>query len=864
MFKKFQLKNGLTVLLVESHKSPVVSAQMWVRTGSADEGKGIEGISHFIEHLVFKGSEKYEVGEIARVVEGSGGELNAYTSFDQTVFYVTISKNFLGTALDVIAEMMGKPKFDKAEIDNEREVVIEEIKRGQDNPHRQASRLLFETLYKKHPYGIPVIGYEENIRTVSREKILKYYNSRYVPSNMTLLLIGDFSSKEVIPEIKNRFGTFKKRALKKVVRKKEPAQKSARIEVKKLPFQENLIYLAWPLPSAKHKDVAALDLASLILGQGESSRLNEALRIQRHITNYVGASTFTPMDNGFFAATASFQYADLEDVVRGIFREIRKFLEEGPTEEELRKALVNMNSEDFYSLETVDGMARKFGSFEHLFKNYKYHEKYLAQMNKLTGADVVKAFKKYLDPKKLSLIFMSGEDEQKSVQLLQTVFDEERELLVKKLKEKQTGGFKKKIKVSFSKALKKTSKENSLRKVQLSSGATVLLRPNFDTPIVHLKAAFLGGMRAEWGHTEGATELLSRVWVPDHMQPAIEGMASSLGAFGGRNSAGLSMTTLSAFSKPMLEMFGKTLVANDFEEEIIAREKKAMLEQIRLREDNPSQICVLQFMKRIFPNHPYGVDPLGDQATTSKLGEKDIKNLLKCIRSAKNLTFSVSGAFDEAEWLAALEKMSKDLEKQPKFSKSFPIVELGKSEKLFSATNKEQTHIIVGYPGLSLTDPERYTLQVIQSVLAGQGGRLFLELRDKNSLAYSVSPLRMEGLERGYFGAYIACSPDKSEKAIQMMRTEFGKLQKHAVPEEELGRAKRYLIGRHDIDLQKNSAVAGAVLFDDIYGIPYDETFHYGEKIAAVTAEQVKALAQKLFSRPEVLSVVGKSEPAAV
>jgi len=864
MFKKYQLKNGLTVLLVESHKSPVVSAQMWVRTGSADEGKGIEGISHFIEHLVFKGSEKYGVGEIARVVEGSGGELNAYTSFDQTVFYVTISKNFLGTALDVISEMMGRPKFDQAEIDNEREVVIEEIKRGNDNPHRQASRLLFETLYKKHPYGVPVIGFEENIRNVSRDKILKYYNSRYVPGNMTLLLIGDFSTKQVIPEIQKKFGSFKKRPLKKVLRKKEPAQKSARIEVKKLPFQENLIYLAWPLPSAKHKDVAALDLAALILGQGESSRLNEALRIQRHITNYVGSSTFTPMDNGFFAATASFQFADLEDVVRGMFREIRKFLEEGPTADELKKALVNMNSEDFYSLETVDGMARKFGSFEHLFKNYRYHEKYLAQMNKLTGADVVKAFKKYLDPKKLSLIFMSGEDESKSQELLQNIFDEECELLTKKLKEKQVPGFKKKIKVTFSKPIKKSAQENNIRKVQLSSGANVLLRPNFDTPIVHLKAAFLGGMRAEWGQSEGATELLSRVWVPDRMQSEIEGMASSLSAFGGRNSAGLSMTTLSGFSPQMLHLFAQALAATEFEEEMVSREKKAMLEQIRLREDNPSQICVLQFMKKIFPNHPYGVDPLGEKEVTSKLSEKDIKELLENIRSPENLTFSVSGAFDEKELTESLEKMTENLAEKPRFSKSFPIKEISQNEKLFSATNKEQTHIILGYPGLSLTDPDRYALQVIQSVLAGQGGRLFLELRDKNSLAYSVSPLRMEGLERGYFGAYIACSPDKTEKAIQMMRAEFKKLQQNAVPHDELERAQRYLIGRHDIDLQKNSAVAGAVLFDDIYGIPYDETFRYGEKINSVTSERVMALAQKLFSRPEVLSVVGKNAPEAV
>ncbi len=210
----------MKVLLIESKKSPVVSVQMWVKTGSADEQKGQEGLSHFIEHLVFKGTDKFDVGEIASRVEGDGGELNAYTSFDQTVFYVTISKEFLDSGIEVISQMMGSPKFDADEIDNEREVVIEEIKRGQDNIHRQASRLLFSSVYKKHPYGVPVIGYEKVVREVSRDKILDYYNSRYVPENMTLIIAGDFDSGDIKKTIKEKFGEFKKRKLKKVKRKK--------------------------------------------------------------------------------------------------------------------------------------------------------------------------------------------------------------------------------------------------------------------------------------------------------------------------------------------------------------------------------------------------------------------------------------------------------------------------------------------------------------------------------------------------------------------------------------------------------------------------------------------------------------------
>ena len=235
MVQKFQLKNGMKVLFQESHKSPVVSVQVWVRTGSADEAKGEEGISHFIEHLVFKGTRKFKVGEIASIIEGSGGELNAYTSFDQTVFYVTISRQFVETGLQALAEMMGFPKFDPTEIDNEREVVIEEIKRGEDSLGRIASQSLFSTNYSKHPYGVPVIGFEKNVRGWSARKIVQYYQARYSPQNMFLVVAGDFKAGEMKKKVQTHFGEFKKFKVKKVARKKEPLQKSSRIKVLRSP-----------------------------------------------------------------------------------------------------------------------------------------------------------------------------------------------------------------------------------------------------------------------------------------------------------------------------------------------------------------------------------------------------------------------------------------------------------------------------------------------------------------------------------------------------------------------------------------------------------------------------------------------------
>ena len=193
---------------------------------------------------------------------------------------------------------------------------------------------------------------------------------------------------------------------------------------------------------------------------------------------------------------------------------------------------------------------------------------------------------------------------------------------------------------------------------------------------------------------------------------------------------------------------------------------------------------------------------------------------------------------------------------------SFAAPKITQSKHVFKELNKEQSHIIVGYQGLTLADQDRYALEIIQSILSGQGGRLFVELRDKNSLAYSVSPMHMEGIECGYVGGYIGCSPEKAEKAVHMLKVEFQKLIDTKVGEEELTRAQRYLIGRHDIELQRKSTICNAILFDDIYGLDYRESLDVADKYFMVTPDDVQRVAEKLFSQPSITSLVGPRDIA--
>ncbi len=867
MSVKFQLKNGLKVLLIESHKSPVVAVQMWVRTGSADEKKHEAGISHFIEHLVFKGTEKYKVGEIASTVEGSGGELNAYTSFDQTVFYVTISKEFTEVGLDVISEMMGFPRFDPTEIDNEREVVIEEIKRGEDNPGRSASQALFKTAFKKHPYGVPVIGFTENIRKVSVQTLVKYYQSRYVPQNMFLVVAGNFQNAEMKALVNKYFSRFKAYKLRKVTRQKELKQNKTRVVVQQAQFQESFLHMAWKTPGIKHKDMPALDVLALIAGQGDSSRLVQRLRLDQPLVNSIGASHFTPKDAGLFFISSTLNPEQITLALEALKSEIVRLVTEPPTEEELQKAIVNLESEQLYEVETVDGLARKAGQLEFLLNDPNYYKKYLKMASMLRPQDIIKVARKYIIPQTLTLVFQNkkaGAAEKKQIDTWLKQLSKE----LKKSKPQKPVKAKKIKRTALKLKIQPSLKRPEIDRVVLKSGAVVLLRPSTDTAVISARVVSLGGSRVEEKNLAGISELLSRVWTggtknktEKQIFAELEAKASAISGFSGRNTVGLSLETLAPVQKEVLSLYLELLTESQPTKEILAREQKQQVEQIRNRNDSPAQIAILQFMSKLFKAHPYSNDQLGSPESVLSIKAENIKNYLERVQQGANTTVIVSGGFDKDLWLEQIKSKLETLPHGTKNLKSINHIAPEKEENLFHELQKEQSHVVVGVKGLTLNHPDRHALQVIQSILAGQGGRLFLELRDKASLAYSVAPLRMEGIDTGYFGAYIGCSPDKVPTALRMLHEQFNRLVDEKVSLGEIERSKKYLIGRHDIDLQRTSTIAGSIVFDEVYGLDYNETFKFADHIRAVTAEDIQRVSHKLFSQFWVTSVVGPKNP---
>jgi zinc protease len=260
--RQFTMDNGLKVILEENNTAPVVALQIWVKIGSADERDEEAGMCHFIEHMFFKGTEKRKVREAAREIESLGGTINAYTSYDQTVYHITLASRYAETGLDILSDAIQHSTFDPLEFEREKEVILEEIRMGEDAPSKRLFRQTMAALYRQHPYRRPVIGYEKTIRSIQRDEMVSFFKKWYAPNHMVFIAVGDFDSREMEKKVREIFKHFKPSSERLTQRVEEPVSMEVRPVISYGNFKETYLQIALPISSARHEDTPALDVLS--------------------------------------------------------------------------------------------------------------------------------------------------------------------------------------------------------------------------------------------------------------------------------------------------------------------------------------------------------------------------------------------------------------------------------------------------------------------------------------------------------------------------------------------------------------------------------------------------------------------------
>ncbi len=858
-----RLPGGLVVLVVESHAAPVVAAQVWVQVGSADEGPGEEGLAHLHEHMLFKGTESRGVGEIARAIEAAGGEINAWTSFDHTVYHVVLASRFLDLGLEVLADAVQRPAFDPAELEREKQVVLEEIKGTRDMPGRWLGDLLFEAAFRRHPYGHDILGSAGSVAAADRPALLAFFRKHYRADRMTLVVAGDVRPEEVVARARRLFAGGPAAAAPSPARPAEPAQRRARLKVVEDDIQEAHVGLAWHIPAARHPDAPAFDVLATLLGQGESSRLSLELKRARGLVSDAYAYAYSPQDPGLLVAGLTCRPGQALEAVERLALEVARLAATPVGAAELAKVKAMIESDGLYQGETAQGLARRVGYHQSLTGEPTFGDTYLGRVLGVTPVDLQRVARTYLGPGQLTAVALvprparapAGEG------------DAPPRLTRQALGEAIGRG----LAAAPAAEVEESSAEAGVTRMKLRQGPVLIVQEDHAVPLVALRAVFLGGSRHETQADAGIHNLLAGMLTKGcgslsaaDVAREVDALAGGMDGFSGRNTFGLRAEFPARHLDRGLQLFADCLLSPGLSEKELKRERELTLDELRARDDNLAGLAFDLFSGALYPSHPYRLPLLGTRKSVAALRRAQLRELHARWFSPDRMVLAVVGDVDAARIAEQVKALfgGRAPSAKPPAPPALPLDPPPAAPRVVIRHRaRAQAHLVLGFLGARLTGPDRHALEVLMALLTGQGGRLFVELRDRRALAYSLSGFSLEGIEPGYLAFYLGVDPKRAGEARDALLAELAGLLENPIPAEELERAKRYLIGTQAISLQRTSARAAAMAFSELYGLGHQAHTRYAGEIEAVSAQDVARVAREhLRLGAYTLAVVGPQD----
>ena len=829
--KKWVLPDGLTLIVKEDRSAPVASVQAWCATGSIYEDDKLgAGLSHILEHMLFKGTKTQKASEIAQKIQDVGGYINAYTSFDRTVFWIDVPKDGVQSALGILSDAMMNSTLPLEEYNKEQEVIRREFAMGFDDPDRMASLLLFATAYQRHPYRLPVIGEMEIYNQLRQEQVMQYYKSRYVPNNLTFIVVGDVDGEKIHQQLADYFKAYPEKSLKPVFVPEEPPQLGRREVHNEFATELSRLSLAWHIPELTHPDVPALDLLAGILGDGRSSRLYRRVREQAGLAFSVSAFSYTPGDPGLLGVDATVDPKKRDDAEKLILQVIDEVKQAGVTAEELMKAQKMALSHHLGALTTMRGQASDIGSNWLLTRNLDFSRDYLSAVQKVTLDDVRRVAAKYLVDQNLTVTSLNPK-----------------------------GSLPGKEEVA------KPVAAGAVQKFELSNGLRLLVREDPRLPLVSMSAVFRSGLLAEAPQTNGITRLTARALLKgtktrtaEQIADQIEAIGGAISSDAGNNSMSVSVHVMKPDLKTGVDLFADVLLNANFPEKAVEREKQVQIAGIKQEEEQLTAVARNILRQALFTDHPYALRANGSTDSVQHLTQEDLIAFRDKYLVAKNGVVSVFGNVKAAEVKQLFEQaLGKMKPGSLALTDARPSAPIARTESVESNKEKAQGVIMVGYRGVDMFDKDRHALELIDEASSDLGSRFFIRIRENMGLAYYVGASQMQGLVPGLFAFYLGTDPQKIEPVKTALLDEIQKLASEGLTEEELTRAKKKLIGQHEIAMQSNDSFGYQCALDELYGLGFDYYKSLEKEVNAVTLDQIKQVAAKYFrDQPYVLATV--------
>jgi zinc protease len=847
------LPNGCEIIVKEKRNAPVVAVQAWVRTGAIHEGKSLgAGLSHFCEHMLFKGTTKFPPGALDQAIRGAGGDNNAYTSSERTVYHVTSAKEGFETALSALAAMVTDATFPPEETVKEHAVVYKEIERAQDNPDDLLWRTLESTVYQIHPYRVPVLGYPDAFKRVTREHVYGYYKERYGPQLTTFVAVGDFDAAAALSTMSKTLAPWPRTAAAPLALPEEPEQVAARRVRMSHPLcTVTKLMLAFPTIPLRDPDLYAVDVLASVLGDGRSSRLYRTVKDQQGLALEISAFSYTPEYRGYFAVTATLEDGKAEAAEAAILKVLEDAAAKRPSNEELQRAKRKAYTQYIQRQMTADGVAGMLGNDWQSAGDLDFAAEYVERIEQVTAEDVQRVARKYLVPQRLTSVLMTPPAQNETKPATRPQENSRHAALEKGLAALQQSPLAANARMLAEYAtFEFTLKENGVR---------VVVREDHTLPVASVVLAALGGTRWEPAELAGAGNLLAEMLDRGtakrgklKIAAETENLGASLSTFSGRNAFGVTASGMKEDLGLLLDLASDCLLRPAFAKDELEKLKVETLEQIAQEDEELPTLNAKVLRPLLYGTHPYARQVLGTSETVKRVTADDLKRLHEAWVQPGSIAIGFVGDVTALEALDLAQRFFGGMKSRPSAENAVvsvpPLTQ--KKEAQQEKEGLTGAFLSLGFQGVGMKSADREALDFMASLLSGLGGRLYVALREKEGLAYDVGVYNDTQVDGGAIVFYIQTDTKSLEKALKGMWNEIGKLRTEPVAAKEMDSVKRYLLGMEAVALQDQSGLAQRLTLAQIYTEGAAHIFGRRERLAKLTPENVQAAAVK-YLQPE-------------
>lgn len=826
------LENGLTVVWEEDHRQPIVALEVRIKGGLRGEGRWVgSGITHFIEHMLFKGTPSRPAGTLEQEVRRYGGTINAFTSVDMTGVSLFVESRSLREALGLLADVLQHTQFDPAELEKERAVIVSEIQMNLDDPDRRLLKSLWQRAFLEHPYRHPILGYPELLARLTSDDLKALYASQYQPQQVVVACVGDLDGARLGELAQEAFGSWPRgiaEPLQSLV-PQEPPLVSAREEWVELPLQHAYAMAAFPSTRLTDPEVPALDVLANILGQGQSSRLYETVVRRRQLAHGMSAWNDTPYDPGLFAIqcrTDPEKFASAREAMLEIIAEVKR---RGVSEAELAKAKRSLAASYLFGRQTVEAKAGDLANAMMLTGDPLFSRAYVERIEQVTREQVQEAAVRTLDPSRMVTVVLGPRPA-----------------------------------VPTPPSPEAASHQIPVTKATLDNGLTTLIGVDRTLPIAAIVVAFHGGVRGEPEGRHGLSNLAAQLLTKGTARREareialyVESLGAGLQPFSGRDSVGLSLHLLAKDLDAGIGFLYELITEATFPEAELALARELIAKQLQSHEDEIFQVGGRLLRRTLFGEHPYRVHPLGEAETIPTLTREECAAFVTQWMVGPNGVVAVLGDVDEAAVAQRLRQTFGRLAAvSSPWTSQVRSLQLSGLRTATQPLEKTQALIMLGFPGGTHRAEDRYALDVMTAVLSGMAGRLFQAVRETQGLSYTLGAVHAPGWDPGYVMVYAATRPTEEAAVLKTLNEQLRFAVAEGFTEEEVQQAKQYLIGANRMELQHVVELTKRAALDELNGVGFDEWRRYEEAVAQISPSQVHEAAQRYLTMDRHVEVI--------